>query len=90
LPATFSLAQNYPNPFNPSTTINYRLPKDGFVNLKIYNVLGKEIITLVNKEQKAGEYTAHFDASGLSSGIYFYELRVGGNFHEAKKMVFSK
>ena len=83
----FTLFQNYPNPFNPSTRISYSLPNSGYVSLKVYDILGREIETIVNEFQKAGTYAAHFDASNLASGIYFYELQVGNEFVETKKML---
>jgi hypothetical protein len=92
----FRLSQNFPNPFNPSTRINYQLPEISFVALKIYDVLGNEIATLVNEEKPVGEYEVEFDGKGLPSGIYFYQLRVypagsgAGNFVETKKMVLLK
>ena len=73
----FTLFQNYPNPFNPSTRISYSLPNSGFVSLTVHDILGKEIETLVNEFQEAGIYAAHFDASKLASGIYFYKLQTG-------------
>ena len=85
----FSLKQNYPNPFNPSTTIKYSIPSAGGVQnviLKVYDVLGREVATLVNKEQKPGNYQIVFNASELSSGTYFYKLKAG-NFIETKKML---
>jgi hypothetical protein len=85
----FSLEQNYPNPFNPSTTIQYQIPESGLVTLKIYDVLGREIITLVNEELSAGKHEADFDASGFNSGVYFYRLQAG-SFIETKKMVLMK
>lgn len=85
LPQQFSLSQNYPNPFNPSTSIEFQIPQSGFVTLNIFDVLGKEAATLVNEEKNAGSYSVNFDASHLSSGIYFYELRAG-NFIQIKKM----
>src|SRR5690606_38595499 len=66
----YLLEQNYPNPFNPSTSINYQIPEDGFVSLKIYDVLGNEIQTLVNENKTMGKYTAAFDAGKLASGVY--------------------
>jgi len=100
LPEGFSLSQNYPNPFNPSTVVRYDLPHSEagigdtrFVSLKVYDVLGKEVATLVNKEQSAGSYEVEFNASassattkGLSSGVYFYRLKAG-RFIETKKML---
>lgn len=72
---TFSLNQNYPNPFNPSTSISYSIPENGFVNLKIYDALGNELTSLVNEVQSQGAHSVKFDASNLTSGIYFYALR---------------
>jgi len=87
----FALAQNYPNPFNPNTKIKYTIPSVEtsfmkFVKLKVYDILGNEIATLVNEEKPAGSYEVEFDASKLSSGIYFYHL-TAGDFHQAKKMI---
>ena len=87
IPNQFLLKQNYPNPFNPSTKISYSLPQSGFVLLIIYDILGNEIQTLENKFQNAGTYSVNFDASALSSGIYFYKLQVVGYFIETKKMM---
>jgi hypothetical protein len=89
VPATYSLAQNYPNPFNPSTTLEYSLPVSGQTTLKIFNVLGQEVRTLVNDTQIAGKYSVRFDASTLSSGVYFYRL-VAGEFREVKRMLLLK
>lgn len=89
LPNAFSLEQNYPNPFNPSTKINYQIPELSFVSLKVYDVLGNEIETLVNEEKPVGRYEIIFDATRLPSGIYFYILQAG-NFIETKKMVLMK
>lgn len=86
LPKDFNLEQNYPNPFNPVTTIQYTLGKPQFVTLKIYDSLGSEVIRLVNEEKSPGKYAVKWDASGLSSGIYFYRLTVG-TFTETKKML---
>jgi len=87
----YKLSQNYPNPFNPTTTIKYQIPEISFVTIKVYDVLGNEIATLVNEEKPAGEYNVEFriDNLELSSGIYYYQLRVG-NFVETKKMVLVK
>jgi len=78
-PDKFGLSQNYPNPFNPSTTIKYVIEKPGFVTLKVYDMLGREVANLVNQDQSAGVYTVKFDASQLASGIYFYKLESGSN-----------
>jgi hypothetical protein len=91
---SFSLSQNYPNPFNPSTVISYRLPVIGFVTLKVYDILGREIAALVSEEKTAGEYEVEFNAanlpsrqgSALTSGIYFYQLKAG-EFTQTKKMI---
>jgi photosystem II stability/assembly factor-like uncharacterized protein len=84
-PQFFALNQNYPNPFNPSTIISYRLPSNAFVTLKVYDVLGREIITLVNEDQTAGEHRVTLNANNLPSGVYFYRI-TAGNFVETKKM----
>ena len=89
IPATFELSQNFPNPFNPSTTIKYQLPFESKVTLKIYDVLGNEISTLVNENQKAGNYTVNFDAKNLSTGFYIYKLQAG-SFTQSKKMLLIK
>jgi Secretion system C-terminal sorting domain len=88
-PIDFSLEQNYPNPFNPTTTIKYSIPKEENVTLKVFDVLGREVVTLINEEQKAGEYTVGFDGSKLSSGIYFYKL-TSGKYIQIKKMILLK
>jgi predicted GH43/DUF377 family glycosyl hydrolase len=85
-PRKFVLYQNYPNPFNPSTTIEFTLPKSEFVELKVYNILGKEVLTLVSKKLNQGNHTYTFDGNNLSSGIYYYQL-VAGEYREVKKMV---
>ncbi|MDP3150106.1 MAG: YCF48-related protein [Ignavibacteria bacterium] len=89
IPVEFALAQNYPNPFNPVTTINYSLAARSKVDLKVYNILGKQVVNLVNQIQEAGNYTIDFDASKLASGVYFYELNAG-QFSAKKKMVLLK
>ncbi|MBN8545204.1 MAG: T9SS type A sorting domain-containing protein [Ignavibacteria bacterium] len=86
---SYILAQNYPNPFNPSTTIKYAIEKPGLVTLKVYDVLGKEVASLVNQDQAAGVYSVKFDASLLSSGIYFYKLE-SGSFTKINKMMLVK
>ena len=85
----YSLKQNYPNPFNPSTTISYSLPTRQNVTLKIYNILGKEIATLVKEEKPEGNYTVNFNAGKLPSGVYFYSIRAG-TFSETKKLLLLK
>ena len=89
VPKVFSLDQNYPNPFNPSTEIKYGLPKAAFVTLRVYNVLGQEVATLVNQHQSAGHYDLTFNMDRFASGVYFYILRAG-NFVSAKKMMLIK
>ncbi|MBK7499401.1 MAG: T9SS type A sorting domain-containing protein [Ignavibacteriales bacterium] len=86
LPSDYQLEQNYPNPFNPSTKIRYSITEYSFVTLKVFTLLGEEIETLVNSEQSAGVYEATFDASNLSSGIYFYTLKTD-NASFTKKMI---
>jgi sugar lactone lactonase YvrE len=85
----FSLEQNYPNPFNPSTSIQYRVSSTSNVSLKVYDVLGNDVATLVNEEKPAGSYEVKFNAAGLSSGIYFYKLQAG-SLIETKKMILMK
>ncbi len=89
LPTTYELSQNYPNPFNPSTTISYAIPKAGFVSLKVYDILGKEVAVLVNGEKEVGKYTVLFDGSKLASGVYIYELRAN-DFVSVKKLMLVK
>jgi len=88
IPQNYVVEQNYPNPFNPSTTISYSIPNPAFVTLKIYDVLGRVIQTLINKFQEPNTYRMNFDASNLSSGIYFYRLQVGNVFVALKKNSF--
>ena len=85
----FSLANNYPNPFNPSTKIQYSLPTNEFVSLKVYDIIGREVATLVNQQQSAGVYDVNFNASNLTSGIYFYKIDAG-SFVDVKKMMLIK
>jgi photosystem II stability/assembly factor-like uncharacterized protein len=82
----YNLSQNYPNPFNPSTVISYQSPVIGFVTLKVYDILGREVATLVNEEKPTGEYEVEFNGSNFPSGIYFYQLKTG-LFTETRKMV---
>ncbi|RJP61180.1 MAG: T9SS C-terminal target domain-containing protein [Ignavibacteriales bacterium] len=86
---SFELKQNYPNPFNPSTVISYSIPQNAFVTLKVYNILGNEVSTLVNEQKAAGNYSVTFNASQLSTGIYFYTLQ-SGNYSETKKLILMK
>jgi hypothetical protein len=89
VPSDYSLLQNYPNPFNPSTMIKYALPADGMVTLKVYNSLGAEVAALVSGTQASGMHEVSFNASGLSSGIYFYTLRSGA-FTKTQRMMLLK
>ena len=89
IPDEYSLSQNYPNPFNPTTKINFALPKQGFVTLKIYDVLGREVRTLVNEVKSAGQYSVDFNASEFASGVYFYKLETNG-FNDVKRMMLIK
>jgi hypothetical protein len=86
IPSNYSISQNYPNPFNPSTTIKYSVPKVSFVTIKIYDVLGSEVATLLNEEKPVGTYELSWSAANLSSGVYFYQLKAG-SFVETKKMI---
>jgi arylsulfate sulfotransferase len=89
IPANYTLGQNYPNPFNPTTTIRYGLPENAFVTIKVYDILGREVKTLVSEQQEAGNYIVEFNAQGFSSGVYFYKINTNG-YHESKKLVFVK
>jgi mannosyl-glycoprotein endo-beta-N-acetylglucosaminidase len=89
IPTSFTLSQNYPNPFNPSTRINYSVPYNSFIKIKLYDILGNEVAKLVNEEKSAGNYSITYNASKLSTGIYFYQL-TADNFIEMKKMVLIK
>ena len=92
VPVQYNLSQNFPNPFNPSTVIDYAIPENSFVSLKVYNSLGQEVSTLVNENRQAGQYHVNFDASGLPSGVYYYILRAGNNneFVKTNKMILLK
>ena len=89
IPITYSLEQNYPNPFNPRTTIHFTVPQNNQVALKIFDVMGKEVATLINEEKSEGNYEIEFNATNLPSGIYFYQLRAG-SFNQTKKMLLLK
>jgi hypothetical protein len=86
---TFNLAQNYPNPFNPTTKISYTIPERNNVSLKIYDMLGREVATLVNTTKEAGNYEVNFNASNLASGLYIYKIQAG-SFTQSKKMLLLK
>ena len=86
---SYELSQNYPNPFNPSTVINYTITKSGFVSLKVYNILGKEVAALINRSQEAGTYSVEFNASSLPSGIYIYTIQ-SGQFTASRKLMLLK
>jgi len=89
IPANFTLEQNYPNPFNPATTIEFSIPEQSKVTLKIFDVLGREVATLVNEQKNAGNYQVNFDASNLASGLYIYTIKAG-NFTSSRKMMLLK
>ena len=88
-PTEYALMQNYPNPFNPTTIIRYQLPTASMVQLEVFDVLGKKVASLVNSKQAAGDYSVLFDASSLSSGVYFYRLQAS-QFVQTKKMLLVK
>lgn len=88
-PNNFTLNQNYPNPFNPSTTITFSIPSKQFVTLKVFDILGIEIASLINEELTAGSYNKNWNPSNISSGVYFYQLKAG-NFSQTKKMILTK
>jgi hypothetical protein len=89
IPAAFSLEQNYPNPFNPTTNIRFSITEKGSVSLRIFDVLGKEIATILNDELNAGTYSVSWNASGFSSGVYFYRLQTK-DFSDTKKLLLTK
>ncbi|MDF1610640.1 spherulation-specific family 4 protein [Stygiobacter electus] len=89
LPSGFQLNQNYPNPFNPTTQISYSIPKSGIVNLRVYNIIGKEVAELINEYQNSGTYQITFNAQDLPSGVYFYQLKTG-DYISSKKMLLIK
>jgi len=88
-PIEFKLYNNYPNPFNPTTVIRYSISEASFISMKVYNELGKEVKSLVNETKSAGTYEVEFNASNLSSGVYYYKLQAG-SFTETKKMILAK
>ena len=89
IPTEFGLSQNYPNPFNPTTSIEYSVPSSEYVSLKVYDILGNEIAELVNEQKSAGTYRVNFDASSMSSGVYFYRIKTG-SFNQVRKMMLLK
>ena len=89
VPAQFSIEQNYPNPFNPTTNLEFGISKMGFVSLKVYDVIGKEVATLVNESLSPGSYQVEFDGSNLTSGVYFYRMETG-SFTDTKRMLLIK
>jgi len=89
IPAQFELKQNYPNPFNPSTNINFSVPEESFVTLKVYNIQGEEVAVLANENLSTGNYNANWDASNIPSGVYVYMLRAK-NIHLSRKMILMK
>jgi photosystem II stability/assembly factor-like uncharacterized protein len=90
IPVNYSVSQNFPNPFNPSTVIKYQIPQNSFVSLKVYNSLGQEAATLVNGMINAGTHEVQFNASNLSSGVYYYVINAGNDFVQTKKMILIK
>jgi len=89
VPVSYMLGQNYPNPFNPTTVIRYELPNDGNVSLKVYDILGKEVATLVERFETAGYHEARFNASNIASGMYLYRM-TAGSFTDVKKLIVVK
>ncbi|HKB86828.1 MAG TPA: T9SS type A sorting domain-containing protein, partial [Ignavibacteriaceae bacterium] len=89
LPTKYELEQNYPNPFNPTTTIKYQLPEKNHVSLRIYDILGDLVKTLVDEEQAPGYYSVSWNAGGLASGVYFYRV-ISGSFVSTKKLMLLK
>ncbi len=86
-PVEFELSQNYPNPFNPTTKIDFGIRKAGKVQVKVYDMLGREVATLVDKNMNPGKHTVQFDATNLASGVYIYRIMASGEFTAVKKMV---
>ena len=90
VPLQFDIKQNYPNPFNPATKINFMVPKAAFVKITVYDILGRQVAVLVNKQITAGEYSPDWNAASFPSGVYFYSLNVNGENMNTKKMILSK
>ena len=88
-PGKYILEQNFPNPFNPSTTINFSIPQKNFVSLRVFNIIGEEVSTLINEEKDAGSYHIKFNALNIPSGIYFYKI-TAGSFSATRKMILIK
>jgi hypothetical protein len=88
-PADFTLSQNFPNPWNPTTNIQYQLPVNSMVTIKVFDALGKEMATLVNEFKPSGSYEITFNSKGLSSGVYYYQMKAG-NFIETRKLILLK
>jgi hypothetical protein len=88
-PTVYTLSQNYPNPFNPTTNIRFSIPKAGLVTMKVYNVIGQEVASLVNEYKEAGTYNVDFNGVNLTSGVYFYSIS-SGDFTSTKKMILMK
>ena len=89
VPKEYALKQNYPNPFNPVTNIQYDLPIDNFVTIKVYDLIGREVMSLVNEMKEAGSYMASFNGTDLPSGIYYYRIKAGG-YEQVRKMILIK
>jgi len=89
VPSAYELGQNYPNPFNPTTTIPFTLIKRGLVELKVYDILGREVMTLINRPMETGYHRFLFDGSNLASGVYYYRISVNGTV-KAKRMTLVK
>jgi hypothetical protein len=89
IPTEYNLSQNYPNPFNPTTSIQFAIPKESFVKLTVFNILGQEMKVLVNKNMSAGNYKINFDASRFNSGMYVYRIEAG-DFVSVRKMLLVK
>jgi hypothetical protein len=89
LPKDYTLSQNYPNPFNPTTTINFSVPKSEYVKIKVYDILGRDVVTLVNENKPVGNYKVEFNAGKLTSGVYFYRME-SGSYSQTKKLLLLK